>query len=209
MEIIGVVIAAIGSLIGVWLGSNINKESAEEQNELNIRASLISSSRMEWIQEVRKQSATFVAHIGDLHLLRAEKYFYSTVDDEFIQRLDEKGALVSQSQNILRLNFGIDKDNDEILEMIKKLTQMYPSQFEEGKELAVKAEAGQEFLNRSEDLTNEFVDVMRVYLNKQWRRAKLLEIGNTDYEAIDKVNSDYKESEKEKIHIINVTTYGK
>lgn len=197
-------ITVAGTMLGVVIGAKLNNSSSKKENEDNITASLISSSRIEWIQDVRKHSATYISAIEDLHHSRASKYLYSETGVEFLKNFEEIGAVVSKHKNILLLNFGLDKDNTEIIELINELSTMNPMEYiikdDEAKGHATKA-----FIDDSDKKIELFIERMRKYLNVQWRRAKSLEIGNTDYQQLEKnevKNSKNNDGKKDEFNIV-------
>lgn len=210
MEIIIAFITGSLAIFGVIVGAKLTSDSSMEENEKNIVASLISSSRMQWIQDVRKNSAEFVAYVEDFHLLKIKRFRKrnnNQIDEELDRQLEKMEVSVFKSANILKLHFGFDKENDELLNQINQLLKMNPyEEIYRRDKTNISDVIALRFMDASEEVVDQFIKIMRLYLNKQWRRAKSLERGNVDPSEFESIDLDsYKK--KYNIESIDVETY--
>lgn len=218
-ELILVTIPVIGSLAGVWIGDNINKKNAKEINERNIVAEIISKSRVEWIQEVRKLFVAFTASAQKLSLINLKmnlKTGNTTMDDvaEYSEALSEFKGFYSN----IYLYFSIeDSDNANVHKWAKKLydetVQIDSEKVEKSKDSNNTEKEIQNYLENVRENEKELLQEVNKYLNIQWRRSKSLDIGNTSIEMNQKKLKSSKvifkrNHKKEKpYHIINMDDY--
>lgn len=143
----------------------INSRIANKTAKANFEANIVAKSRIEWIQEVRKKSAEFIASCYDLlEFLELQKNEDSESNNENSE--EKKARLKNEVQKngtLLTLYFGPDssKNNDLITLMIKDLV----------KKLTNKEGFSSSHSTLIEDQLFMLKDFLRIYFKAEWKRA--------------------------------------
>lgn len=156
------------SLLGVFLTATIshqnNKKTLKQQKELHredFKKDVVATSRIEWIQEVRKKSVDFIA--DGYTLLDFIRNTERTKENEkkFKRLRDEVG----KSGNLLILYFGPDKfgNNDYIVYFVTKLLDTFKDYAQAWDE--------KKMLNEVEGILYSLRDFLRIYFKAEWKRA--------------------------------------
>lgn len=152
-------ITAIVALFGL----GISIYNVYKTNNSNFKGNIVAKSRIEWIQEVRKNSAEFIALCYDLSKLLDSQEFKEG-DLETKKEIARLMYEVEKSGTLLTLYFGPDssENNDVIIVIIKELVNLFTH------ELNWKSKSDI-FL----DLNNLMAlkDFLRIYFKAEWKRA--------------------------------------
>jgi hypothetical protein len=184
-------LASIISVCGVIYNASVSKKINEntikqqekvserslalqrELNEKNFEGSVVATARIEWIQEVRKQSVAFITSFYKLtnYIKRFDyDYFREPDHDIRIERIEKDQELISlinelkEKGTLLVLYFGPDKSgNNEFIDYIVNLIIEMADGV--GKYYEVDTLLGQE---RS---IISMKDFLRLYFKAEWKRA--------------------------------------
>jgi hypothetical protein len=153
--------AFIAFLVGLMSFYN-NYKSLKQQKELNIqnfKGNIVSTARIEWIQEVRKKCVDFISICYDLiGNIKSSKY------DE--TKILELKSTLEKNATLLILYFGPDKDNNKNNDFIVYLIEL----------LLVKITNKDGWYDKKhivklEDEVNVLKDFLRIYFKAEWKRA--------------------------------------
>lgn len=144
------------------LQKELNVKNFEDNKALNIqnfKGNVVATSRIEWIQEVRKKSVDFISACYEL-IRNVNNSENNTSDIKALKNTIEKNA------NLLILYFGPDKNdnrnNDFILFLVSTLRDKL---INDNKDYDTE---------RIKDLNSELIvlrDFLRIYLKAEWKRA--------------------------------------
>ncbi|MGM0316946.1 MULTISPECIES: hypothetical protein [Enterococcus] len=180
-------VSAFFVFVGVIMNVCIQKKIAKQQIDANLKA----KARIEWITQVRVQSADFITNcllyleyspkriVGKPTNVRVENIESNTVtitadvepDEEVLSHYDdvvdakEKEKIrvqLNNAANLLMIYFGPDKDGEN-----EKIVEFI-------NEILKKVNSGNFYKDdtRSSDLIIEFRDEIRKYLKQEWNVAK-------------------------------------
>lgn len=152
-------ITAMAAVITIF----ISLFSLYKTNRSNFKGNIVAKSRIEWIQEVRKNSAEFIALCYDLSKLLDSQEF----KEEDLETKKEIARLmyeVEKSGTLLTLYFGPDssENNDIIIVIIKELVTLFTHE--------------QNWRSRNDlflDINHLMAlkDFLRIYFKAEWKRA--------------------------------------
>ncbi|MEK4650837.1 hypothetical protein [Niallia sp. FSL W8-0954] len=171
------VLSFIGVLISIIMNHKHNKKSLiqqKEQNKENFKGNVVSKARIEWIQEVRKQSVEFISScyilMNYIKLLKANGEL--TEDNHILlsKRIQSDESItqyksdIEKSGTLLVLYFGPDSSgNNTFIEYIVHLITHKLDKFGEWYDV------GQ--ILDLEDSVIVLRDFLRIYLKAEWKRA--------------------------------------
>lgn len=167
-----IIVALIVGLGSIWVTFYTNRK--------NIKGNVVSKSRIEWIQEVRKQSVAFITAFYELNkyikILQINNFFNEVDHNTRIERIEKEGKLselkkeLKEKGILLILYFGPDRIDDPgrigdnefinyvvslILLKVDDLGKIYPA----------------EDIIALEDVIYSLKDFLRIYLKAEWKRA--------------------------------------
>lgn len=155
-----------------------NKKSLEQQKEIaekNLHANIISESRIEWIQEVRKLMADYLQKAACLPFYYGE-YFDNDSNvgtEKEKQEIDNKLMEIQALEYLLLLYFSDNDGNKEIrtaitdvIEYLNKIVKTFPK--------TNSFDASIEYRYDDESITN-LLKIATGYFKKEWEKAKKLE----------------------------------
>lgn len=139
------------------------KQQRDLHNE-NFKANIVSKSRIEWIQEVRKKSAEFIASCYDLFELMESLEDLKNLSEERKKEVFELRNEVQKNGTLLILYFGPDssKNNDLIALIVRDLSDLLTNK---------------NLWDAREDLYTDRIvidvlkDFLRIYFKAEWKRA--------------------------------------
>lgn len=151
--------ALIAFIVGCFSVYN-NRKTLRLQKDLNkenFKGNIVSKSRIEWIQEVRKRSVDFISTCYDLI-----EFIKSNRSDSV--KLRELHSNVEKSSTLLILYFGPDKDknNDFIVYLVTLLSEKLMNKDEY---------YSQEHIIGMSDEIDVLKYFLRVYFKIEWKRA--------------------------------------
>jgi hypothetical protein len=158
-------VALIAALVSLY---NVYKT-----NKSNFKSNIVSKSRIEWIQEVRKQSVAFISSFYKLiNYIKGFDYDYFRDPDhknriDRIEKDQELSRLISELKEkgtLLILYFGPDKSgNNEFIDyIVNHILEIADGM---GKYYDV------DYLLAQEKSIISFKDFLRVYFKAEWKRA--------------------------------------
>ncbi|MGX5572726.1 hypothetical protein ACWKTS_15065 [Bacillus toyonensis] len=185
-------------IVSPWISIHNNKKTLakqKEMNEINFKGNVVSKSRIEWIQEVRKLSVDFIAsfynltsYVNELELdgffneLDHQKRIAEMKKDhelmKLINTLKEKGTL-------LILYFGPDTSKNSNNEFINYMISLI---VDRANGLGSSYDA--KSLLRQEDNIRSLKDFLRIYFKAEWKRANG-ELNDSDIQSYLEANEIY------------------
>lgn len=158
--ILAVLISLVQIVTSYIQNSNLLKLQ-KKLNDENFEGNIVSTARIEWIQEVRKKSVDFIASCYDY--FRYVKLHNDKYDDE---KIIELKSIIEKSSTLLILYFGPDsgenKNNDFIVYLITTLSEKITN-----KENWYSTE---HILNLEKEVY-VLKDFLRIYFKAEWKRA--------------------------------------
>lgn len=162
---ISAIVALIAALISIYNSYKTNKS--------NFKSNVVSKSRIEWIQEVRKQSVAFISSFYKLtnYIKRFDYDYFREPDHKIrIDRIEKDQELTSlinelkEKGTLLILYFGPDKSGNNVFidYMVNHILEIAD---ELGKSYDI------DFLLKQEDNIISLRDFLRVYFKAEWKRA--------------------------------------
>ncbi|MDG1570104.1 hypothetical protein [Bacillus cereus] len=171
-------VALIGSGISAWISVSNNKktiatqeqvskanlELQEKMNENNFKGNVVSKARIEWIQEVRKQSVDFMSacyNLFDFITLTIDNIIGDIkTEKEYIRLKNE----IEKNGTLLILYFGPDsnKNNELIVSVVANILERTRNKDESYEIRDVPKLADQVDVLR---------DFLRIYFKIEWKRA--------------------------------------
>ncbi|MEQ6855288.1 hypothetical protein AAHH17_12480 [Lysinibacillus capsici] len=159
---IWVSITALAAVITIFINTYI----ANKTSKANFKANIVAKSRIEWIQEVRKYSADFIASCYDLAELLSIQEYEQNEDLESEKEIARLMTEVTKNGNLLMLYFGPDsnKTNEIIIVIIKGLVDTLTNK---------KVWESQTLKDPTYDLNQLMAlrDFLRIYFKAEWKRA--------------------------------------
>lgn len=187
---IAALIALIGSIISAGISwynngktiatqkqmSKENLDLQEKLNKSNFKGNVVSKSRIEWIQEVRKLSVAFISSFYNLanyvNELELDGFFNEANHDKRIGKIKKNHELMKlintlkEKGTLLILYFGPDTSKDSNNEFINYMVSLIVDRADQ---MGISYEA-KSFL-RQEDNIRSLKDFLRIYLKAEWKRA--------------------------------------
>ncbi|MGR5999586.1 hypothetical protein ACT7C7_08990 [Bacillus cereus] len=171
-------VALIGSGVSAWISVSNNKktiatqeqvskanlELQEKMNENNFKGNVVSKARIEWIQEVRKQSVDFMSacyNLFDFITLTIDNIIGDIkTEKEYIRLKNE----IEKNGTLLILYFGPDsnKNNELIVSVVANILERTRNKDESYEIRDVPKLADQVDVLR---------DFLRIYFKIEWKRA--------------------------------------
>ncbi|MCB2300673.1 hypothetical protein [Clostridium tagluense] len=157
----------------------INKKSLEQQKEIaekNLHANIISESRIEWIQEVRKLMADYLQKAACFPFYYGEYYDNDSnagTEKAEKQEIDNRLMEIQALEYLLLLYFSDNDGNKEIRTAIKVVIE-YLNNIVETFPKTNGFDASSEYKYDDATITN-LLKVATDYFKKEWERAKKLE----------------------------------
>ncbi|MEY2353285.1 hypothetical protein [Lysinibacillus capsici] len=157
---IWVSITAIAAVIAIFINTYI----AYRTTKANFKANVVAKSRIEWIQEVRKKSADFIAACYDLFEILEVYEEQKDKDPETIKEIARLKNEVQKNGTLLTLYFGPDSsENNKLIvliidELITILTEKNIRHF-------------RKVLPIDKNHLNILQDFLRIYFKAEWKRA--------------------------------------
>lgn len=143
-------VAFFGSIISAWISVHNTKKS--------LKGNVVSTSRIEWIQEVRKKSVDFIS--ACYSLFEFAKSDSTTIDGEELSKLKNE---IEKNGTLLILYFGPDlKNNDFIVYLVTNLLSRITNKdgyYDNNK------------IPELIDQVNVLKDFLRIYFKAEWKRA--------------------------------------
>ncbi|KAB2447030.1 hypothetical protein ACQCWD_20760 [Bacillus thuringiensis] len=175
---IAALIALIGSCASVWIAwlnnkntigkqeqmSQANLDLQEKMNKSNFKGNVVSKARIEWIQEVRKQSVDFMSacyNLFDFITLTIDNIIGDiNTEKEFVRLKNE----IEKNGTLLILYFGPDsnKNNELIVSVVANILERTKNKngWYDVRELPA--------LAYQVDVLRDF---LRIYFKVEWKRA--------------------------------------
>ncbi|MED2798138.1 hypothetical protein [Bacillus thuringiensis] len=158
---------------------DISKENIKLQKEMNIsnfKGNVVSKSRIEWIQEVRKLSVAFISSFYNLtnyvNELELDGFFNEATQEKRIGKIKKNQELMKlinalkEKGTLLILYFGPDANKNSNNEFINYMVRLIMSRADG---LGSLNDAND--LLKQEDNIRSLQDFLRIYFKAEWKRA--------------------------------------
>lgn len=185
----GVLVSITGSYI---TNERITKKSLDVQKELakeNINANLVAKARIEWIQNVRKDSSKLISALYNFtsHSYSVSVFMNSTGSsireqkvNENIDKIDIYQLTISEYTEKLKLYFPIqdsDGKNKNVVETILEankavLKKRDSNQSFRNFDFSLLTEDPERYVIESEKSINKLSNVISSYLKEEWNKSK-------------------------------------
>lgn len=169
--------------IGVMLSSILKSIFDFFINKKKIKSEVVSKSRVEWIQEVRKSMSEYLSYGGKLCTIHRKIMFAKNDEiEELIEEFDNNFSNLLEKQNLLILYFpqlsykgGKEIENVEHTELIDKMNYLSKRLQELSQDIELQIKYNVLFeINRNHaiDALSDFTFEASQYLKKEWEKAK-------------------------------------
>ncbi|SCM88424.1 hypothetical protein [Bacillus mycoides] len=185
-------------IVSPWISIHNNKKTLakqKEMNEINFKGNVVSKSRIEWIQEVRKLSVDFISSFYNLtnyvNELELDGFFNETTQEKRIGKIKKNQELMKlinalkEKGTLLILYFGPDANKNSNNEFINYMVRLIMSRAD-----------GLGSLNDANDLLEQednirsLQDFLRIYFKAEWKRANG-ELNDSDIQSYLDANEIY------------------
>lgn len=185
-------------IVSPWISIHNNKKTLEKQkemNEINFKGNVVSKSRIEWIQEVRKLSVAFISSFYNLtnyvNELELDGFFNEATHQKRIGKVKKNHELMKlintlkEKGTLLILYFGPDANKNSNNEFINYMVRLIMSRAD-----GLGSSNDAKDLLEQEDNIRSLQDFLRIYFKAEWKRANG-ELNDSDIQSYLEANEIY------------------
>ncbi|PHA82769.1 hypothetical protein [Bacillus pseudomycoides] len=185
-------------IVSPWISIHNNKKTLEKQkemNEINFKGNVVSKSRIEWIQEVRKLSVAFISSFYNLtnyvNELELDGFFNEPTHQKRIGKVKKNHELMKlintlkEKGTLLILYFGPDTSKNSNNEFINYMVRLIMNRAD-----GLGSSNDAKGLLEQEDNIRSLQDFLRIYFKAEWKRANG-ELNDSDIQSYLEANEIY------------------